>query len=64
MSFKLQVYNAVIGAKVLYGLESAELGTEARRKLDVFQLKGLRAIIKFHLQKFHKCGSNPEGMTR
>ena len=42
--FKLQVYNAVVRAKLLYGLESAELTEEKRKRLDTIQLKGLRTI--------------------
>ena len=42
--FKMQVFDAVVRAKLLYGLESVYLTDQLTRKLDVFQLKGLRQI--------------------
>ena len=44
--FKIQVYHAVIRAKLMYGLESAQFNNTTRAKLDVFYLKGLRQICK------------------
>ena len=43
---KLEVYNAVIKTKLIYGLESMQLTQAAARKLDTFQLKRLRKIQK------------------
>ena len=43
---KLLTQDAVISTKLLYGLESAELKDSDKNKLDVFQLKGLRNILK------------------
>ena len=43
---KLQVYQAVISSKLTYGLESLQLNQEHQRRLDAFQLKGLRQILK------------------
>ena len=44
--FKLQVYNAVIRVKLMYGIETAELNETTKQKIGVFQLKGLRQILK------------------
>ena len=44
--FKLLVQDAIIRSKLLYGLESEQLKSENMHKLDVFQLKGLRKILK------------------
>ena len=44
--FKLLVQDAVIRAKLFYGLESAEQTETEQRKLDTFQLKGLRKILQ------------------
>lgn len=44
--FKLMALDAVLRSQLLYGLESAELGTALLNKLDVFQLKGLRKILR------------------
>ena len=43
---KLHVYDAVIRAKILYGLDIASLTNKLLKKLDTFQLKGLRQILK------------------
>jgi hypothetical protein len=42
---KLITYDAIIRAKLLYGLESAAMNETVKHKLDVFQLKGLRKIL-------------------
>ena len=44
-TFKLTVLNAVVRAKLLYGLESTALTHAQRKRLDTFQLKGLRKIL-------------------
>ena len=46
IKWKIRVYDAVIVAKVLYGLESIPLTKADGRKLDAFQMKGLRKILK------------------
>jgi hypothetical protein len=43
--FKIEVLNAVIRSKILYGMESAEIQLETLRRIDTFQLKGLRKIL-------------------
>ncbi len=40
--FKLQVLNAVIRQKLLYGLESAHLSDTTLARIDVFHRRGLR----------------------
>ena len=44
--FKLIAYDAVIRAKLMYGLESLQLNKDIREDLDVFQRKGIRQILK------------------
>ena len=39
------MYSALIRSKVMYGLESAEVKEAGLRRLNVFQLKGLRQIL-------------------
>ena len=46
LKHKLMVEQAILCAKILFGLESAELTTGALRSLDVFQLKCLRSEHK------------------
>ena len=43
---KLQVYDAIVRAKLMYGLESVVFNETHVRKLDTFHLKGLRKIFK------------------
>lgn len=45
VGFKIMVHNAVIKSKLLYSLKSAQLTEATRKRLDVFQLKGLRKIL-------------------
>ena len=42
---KLIVYDAIIRAKLLYGLESTAMNNSIKHSLDIFQLKGLRKIL-------------------
>ena len=44
---KVDVFNAIVTAKVTYGLVTLVMNTAVLRKLDTFQLKGLRTILKF-----------------
>eukprot|EP00974_Lingulodinium_polyedra_P059162 5697720-Lingulodinium_polyedra.AAC.1 len=43
---KLNIYNAVIRAKLIYGLEHSHLSKRSKGKISTFQLKGLRQICK------------------
>ena len=42
----MEVYDAVIKAKLLYGMESLQMRTTSKRRSDIFQLKGLRKILR------------------
>ena len=42
--FKLDVFDAVIRSKLVYGLEAVHLSTQLMQTLNTFQLKGLRKI--------------------
>ena len=46
IKWKVLVFDAVIRSKLLYGVETAMLTDGALRKINVFQLKGLRKILK------------------
>ena len=56
--FKLQVLDAVIRAKLMYVLESAQLDEVQLRKLDTFQLKGLRKILRMQTTYKYKTNTN------
>ena len=42
---KLQVFDAIIKSKLLYGLESAPMNEYTKHELDIFQLKGIGKIL-------------------
>ena len=42
---KLQVYDAVVRAKLMYGLETVALNKTSLNKLNAFQMRGLRRIL-------------------
>lgn len=44
--WQLVVYDAVIKGKLLYNLETVSLTQSLRKKLEAFQLRGLRQILK------------------
>ena len=46
MRQKLLVFNSVVRSKMIYGLESLQLTDAVKHKLDIFQLKALRKILK------------------
>ena len=50
---KLVVYDAVVRAKLLYGLQAAHLTDRLLKKLDTFHLKGLR-------HRAARCHGEPE----
>ena len=45
-AWKLRVYNAIIKTKLLYSLETIQLTKSELSKIDAFQMKGLRRILK------------------
>ena len=55
---KLTVYDAVIKSKLLYGLETAQLNGAATSKLDAFQLKGLRKMLKLNTTYVDRTSTN------
>ena len=48
-SEQLNVFNAVLASKLMYGLESVVMNKSVLNRLDTFQLKGLRKIL--HIPK-------------
>ena len=56
--FKLQVLDAVCRAKLLYGLETAQLTQATIKTLDTFQLKGLRKILRMETTYVNRENSN------
>ena len=61
---KLQYWNAVIKTKLTYALETMHLTKTQLRKLDTFQLKGLRKILKMHTTYIDRANTNKEVRKR
>ena len=64
VKFKVTVLQAVLYAKILFGLESAELTGTALRTLDAFQQKCLRKILKMKTTFIDRANTNEEVMKR
>ena len=62
--FKITTLDAVIRAKLLYGLDSAQLTPSQQRRIEVFQLKGLRNILKMKTTYVERNNSNAEVFRR
>ena len=58
------VYNAVIRTKLLYGLETLELPTSQISRLEAFQLKGFRKILKMVTTFVDRNNTNDEVFRR
>ena len=56
--WQLIIYDAIIRSKLLYGLETLHLTDAMSRKLDVFQLKGLRKILNMETTFINRANSN------
>ena len=54
----MQVHDAVVRSKLLYGLESVYLTTQVKNKLDVFQLKGLRKVLGMQTTFMDRSNTN------
>ena len=56
--WKLIIYDAIVRRKLLYGLETVQLTQGILKKLDVFQLKGLRKILGMTTTYINRANSN------
>lgn len=56
--FRLQVHDAVIRSKLVYGLESTMLTPTLLNKLDVLQLKGIRKILNIKTTFVERANTN------
>ena len=56
--FKLDVFDAVIRSKLVYGLDVVQLPQSLLNKLDAFQLKGLRKILKLNTTFINRGNTN------
>jgi len=56
--FKLNVFDAIIRSKLVYGLETVHLPKFLSQKLDTLQLKGLRKILKLDTTFINRANTN------
>ena len=56
--FRLQVFDAVIRSKLVYGLESIMITKPQLNRLDTLQLKGLRKILGFNTTFVERANTN------
>ena len=61
---KMIVYNAIIKSKIMYGLESAHLTTTWMNRLNTFQLRGLRKILRMVTTFVDRANTNEEVLRR
>lgn len=62
--WKIQVFNAVCVTKLLYSLEALQPTEAAASKLDTFQLKGLRKILRMTTTYIDRANTNEEVFRR
>ena len=56
----MQAFNAILRTKLLYGIEPAVLTEAQPKRLDVFQLKGLRKILKMKIILIERANTNAQ----
>ena len=58
VKLKIEVADAVLSSKVLYGIETAQLNEPELKRLDVFQRKALRQILRMEATCIDKRNTN------
>ena len=56
--WRLRVFDAVIRSKLVYGLETTYLTRAIQRKVDAFQMKGLRQILGMQTTFVNRANTN------
>ena len=56
--FKLQVFDAVIRSKLVYGLDTVQIPPPLMSRLNTFQLKGLRKILQMKTTFITRANTN------
>ena len=60
LRIKILVQEAVIHIKIMYGLEALQLPKTAHKDIDVFQLQGLRKLLKMETAYVNRANTNDE----
>ena len=61
--FKIQVFDAVIRSKLVYSLESLEIPQHVMSKLNAFQLKGIRKILRIKTTFVERANTNAKAFA-
>ena len=56
--FKIIAIDAVLRSKLLYGMETAQLNEPQMKRLDLFQLKALRKVLKLNTTFINRENTN------
>ena len=57
-NFRIQVYNAIVRSKLLYGLETVEVNSSIRNKIDIFHRRGSRQIFQIPTTHIDRTKTN------
>jgi len=64
IKWKLQVFDAMIRSKLLYGLETIQLTQNEKLRLDAFQMKGIRRLLQIPPTHIDRTWTNELVMKR
>jgi hypothetical protein len=56
--WKLLIYDAIIKSKLLYGMETTHVTKVMQKKIDAFQLRGLRKILRMQTTYTRRTNTN------
>ena len=56
--WQLIIFDAVVRSKLMYGLETAALTEVLKKKIDAFQRRGLRQILKLKHPYYERENTN------
>ena len=56
--WKILIFDAVLKSKLLYGLETTQLPRSCKKRIDTFQLRGLRKILGMKHTYYDRTATN------
>ena len=61
---KLRIFDAIVKARLLYGLETLEITKPQMSRLEAFHMKGLRKILRMDTTFINRANTNQEVLRR
>ena len=58
IKFKIIALDAILRSKLLYGMETAQLNEPQMKRLDIFQLKALRKVLRLQTTFVNRANTN------